>query len=92
MSLDVATESPALEPPPDPPRHYRVLDLPALADRLWRVPLVLAAVIFAACGPAHALGRTDLVYYASLVGLALSAIAVPLGLLGLRRQPPSDPT
>lgn len=81
-----------LEAPPDPARHYRVLDLPALADRLWRVLLVLAAVIFAACGPAHALGKADLVYFASLIGLALSAVAVPLGLLGLRRRPPSDDT
>ncbi|MET8149499.1 hypothetical protein ACIBSW_38520 [Actinoplanes sp. NPDC049668] len=80
------------EAPPGPARHYRVLDLPRLADRLWRVPLVLAAVVFAACGPAHALGNTDLVYYGALVGLALSAFAVPLGLLGLRARPPSDRT
>ncbi|MEU4221291.1 hypothetical protein [Actinoplanes sp. NPDC026623] len=90
MPLDPPLD-PSLDPSPDPARHYRVLDVPALADRLWRVPLALAAAIFVACGPAHALGQTELVYYGSLAGLALAAAAVPLGLLGLRGQPPSDP-
>lgn len=66
--------------------HRRPRDLPALADRLWRPPLALAVVIFAACGPAHALGHTDVVYFAVLIGLTLSAVAVPLGLLGLKRE------
>ncbi|MEU7907596.1 hypothetical protein [Actinoplanes sp. NPDC049118] len=91
MTLDTDIDI-VVELPPEPARHYRVLDLPALAERLWRVPLALAAAIFAACGPAHALGHLDVVYWASLIGLALSACAVPLGLLGLRRQPPPDQT
>jgi cytochrome c oxidase assembly factor CtaG len=65
-------------------RHRRSSRLPALADRLWRVPLGLASAVFALCGPAHALGHTDFVFYAVLIGLALSAFAVPMGLLGLR--------
>jgi hypothetical protein len=44
-------------------------------------------VLFAVCGPVHAFGHTDAVYYLVLVGLALSAVAVPLGLLGLRHEP-----
>jgi hypothetical protein len=69
-------------------RHRRPRDLPGLADRLWRRPLVAAAAIFAACGPAHALGHIDLVYHAVLIGLTLSGLALPLGLLALRHQPP----
>ncbi|MFI1991639.1 hypothetical protein [Actinoplanes sp. NPDC020271] len=66
-------------------RHRRPRSTPSrIADRLWRPLLGLAAVIFAACGPAHALGNTDLVFNAVLVGLALSAFAVPLGMIGLR--------
>ncbi len=57
-----------------------------LADRLWRVPLSIAVAVFAICGPAHALGHTDFVFYAVLVGLVLSAFAVPMGLLGLRHS------
>jgi hypothetical protein len=56
----------------------------AFAERCWRAPLGLAVVIFAACGPAHAFGHTDFVYFAVLVGLALAGIAVPLALIGLR--------
>ncbi|MFI5935903.1 hypothetical protein [Actinoplanes sp. NPDC051494] len=48
------------------------------------MPLGTAAVTFAICGPAHALGHTDFVFYAVLVGLVLSAVAVPLGMIGLR--------
>lgn len=67
-------------------RHRRPSLLPAQADRLWRWPLVVAVVIFAASGPLHAFGYTDLVYYASLGGLTLGGLALPLGLLGLRRS------
>ncbi|MCA2213952.1 hypothetical protein [Jidongwangia harbinensis] len=77
--------------PRPPARHRRPRDLPALAERLWRRPLVVAAVIFAACGPAHALGHIDLVYHAVLIGLALSSLALPLGLLALRRPPAAEP-
>lgn len=90
-----AAEPPAPPPEPvpavaDPPvrpraRHRRALGAAELAERSWRPPLALAVAIFAACGPAHALGHTDLVYYAVLVALALSAVAVPLGMLALRR-------
>jgi hypothetical protein len=59
--------------------------VPEIADRLWRPPLALAVFIFAACGPVHAMGHTDVVFFAVLIGLALSALAVPLGLLGLKR-------
>ena len=101
MTVDV-TDAPAPAAPnavPEPPtpvtdppvrpraRHRRALDLAELAERLWRAPLALAVALFAACGPAHSLGHTDLVYHAVLVGLALSATAVPLGLLGLRHRP-----
>ena len=68
-------------------RHRRRLALTALADRIWRLPLGLAAATFAICGPAHALGHTDFVYYAVLIGLALSGFALPFGLIGLRHQP-----
>jgi len=75
--------------PPDPParpraRHRRPRNLGELAERCWRPPLALAVAIFVACGPAHALGHTDLVYHAVLVALTLSAVAVPLGCLALR--------
>ncbi len=69
-----------------PWRHRRPRPaVPEIADRLWRPPLALAVFIFAACGPVHALGHTDVVYFAVLIGLALSALAVPLGLVGLKR-------
>lgn len=63
-------------------------DLARLADRLWRPPLAVAVALFAACGPLHALGYADAVYWTVLAGLALAAVAVPLGLLGLRHHPP----
>lgn len=105
MSLDVleAPHSPPRDHAPrharpatgaadDPPaRHRRPRDPVALADRLWRPPLGLAAGIFAACGPAHALGHTDLVFDAVLVGLTVSAAAVPLGLYGMRGGGSADP-
>lgn len=62
-----------------------------MAERWYGRLLAVAVVLFAACGPAHALGHTDLVFHAVLVGLVLAALAVPLGLLALRRQPPPDP-
>lgn len=67
-------------------RPRRWSDLPALAERSWRQPLALAVGMFAVCGPAHALGHTGLVYYLVLGALALSAVALPLGLLGLRHD------
>ncbi|MEV4706341.1 hypothetical protein [Actinoplanes sp. NPDC049316] len=79
------------DPPKRPKsRHRRPPGLAEIADRAWRPPLALAVAIFAACGPAHALGHVDLVYYAVLVALALSAVAVPLGLLALRRPAVAD--
>jgi len=51
------------------------------ADRWWRAPLVLAATVFAASGPAHALGRADAVFYASLGGVGLGGLGVVLGCL-----------
>lgn len=77
---------PAPPPARGPARHRRPRDLAELADRLWRPPLAVAVALFAACGPMHALGHVDAVYYTVLVGLALSALAVPLGLVGLRNQ------
>lgn len=84
---------PAAGDPPGrgPARHRRRRDPAALADRLWRPPLGLAAAIFAGCGPVHALGHPDLVFHAVLVGLALSAAAVPLGLFGMRSDRTADP-
>lgn len=77
-----------LDPPTRPrARHRRPRDLGERADRWWRRLLATAVAIFAACGPVHALGHTDLVFYAVLVGLALSTLAVPLGLVALRWQP-----
>jgi hypothetical protein len=57
----------------------------ALAERVWRWPLIGAAGLFTACGPLHALGHVDLVYWTVLVALTLGVAAVPLGLFGLRR-------
>ncbi|MEV6601501.1 hypothetical protein AB0M36_32310 [Actinoplanes sp. NPDC051346] len=81
-----AAPVPADLPSRPPAQHRRPVDLPELADRLWRPPLALAVAIFAACGPAHALGHTDLVFHAVLVGLCLSVVAVSLGMIGLRRD------
>ena len=67
-------------------QHRRRWTAPAWSDRLWQWPLVSAAAIFALSGPLHAFGHTDLVYYASLGGLTLGGLAVPVGLLGLRRR------
>ena len=58
-----------------------------LAERFWRFPLAIAVGIFGLCGPAQALGRTDTVYYAVLVGLGLSGIAVFLGMVSIRYRP-----
>ena len=75
------------------PRFQRVLTRASTtAERLWRAPLVLASVLFALSGPAHALGRTDAVFYASLAGLTLGGAAVPLGLLALHAHPTTDTT
>jgi cytochrome c oxidase assembly factor CtaG len=73
-------------------RHRQGWQLAELAERCWRAPLGLAVVIFAACGPAHAFGHTDFVFFAVLVGLALAGIAVPLALLGLRAGTPAEET
>jgi hypothetical protein len=59
-----------------------------LAERLWRWPLMLAATLFVACGPAQALGWVDAVFYASVIGVLLGAVAVPLGLLSLHPGAP----
>jgi hypothetical protein len=52
-----------------------------LAERWWRLPLVFAAILFVLSGPAHALGRIDAVFYATLVGVTLGAVGVLLGLV-----------
>ena len=86
----VAT-APAEPPARQPARHRRPRrNLPELADGLWRRTLLLAVACFAACGPAHALGHLDLVFYTCLIGLALAGLAVPLGLLGLRHEDHAD--
>ena len=54
-----------------------------LAEMLWRWPLVLAAVLMVAAGPAQAAGQTEAVLYASLLAVGLAAVAVPVGLLAL---------
>lgn len=83
-----AQPSAVAEDPPARPRsrHRRPLSLIDVAERAWRPPLALSVAIFAACGPAHALGHTELVYHAVLVGLALSACAVPVGFLASRHD------
>ncbi|AEV85689.1 hypothetical protein ACWT_4667 [Actinoplanes sp. SE50] len=86
MSLDHA--APGVRTAPG--RHRRPWHLPELADRLCRRALTVAAGLFAACGPAHALGLTDLVFWTVLVGLGLAAAAVPLGLFGLRHGDTAD--
>ena len=70
------------------PRHRRPSELGRQAERLWRWPLAVAVIIFAVSGPLHSLGHTDLVYYASLGGLTLGGLALPLGLLGLGSRRP----
>ena len=82
--VPVLAEPAAAPPVRQPPRHRRRRDIPALAERLWRPPLALAVAVLAACGPAHALGHTDLVFVAVLVALVLAGAAVPLGLVALR--------
>ncbi len=57
--------------------------LARLAARSWRLPLIVASVLFAVSGPIHSLGRFDTVFYASLVGVALGGIGVGLGYLAL---------
>jgi hypothetical protein len=90
--VPVLAEPVAAPPVRQAPRHRRRLDLPALAERLWRPPLALAVAVFAACGPAHALGHTDLVFAAVLVALVLAGAAVPLGLVALRHRPAGTDT
>jgi len=60
--------------------------LAALADRLWRIPFVLASVIMLAAGIAQSLGRTEVPRLASLAALAVVAVGTPLGLLALRAR------
>jgi hypothetical protein len=62
----------------------------ALAERVWRWPLVLAAVLMVAAGPAQAAGQTSAVLYASLLAVALAAVAVPVGLLALLTEESSS--
>ena len=57
-----------------------------LAEALWRWPLVLAALLMVAAGPAQAAGQTQAVLYAALLAVALAAVAVPVGLLALLTQ------
>ncbi|OJF10622.1 hypothetical protein BG844_31035 [Couchioplanes caeruleus subsp. caeruleus] len=84
------------DPPSRPPARHRqrwsLRDLPGLADRLWRPPLGVAVAIFASCGPTHSLGYTDYVFNAVLVGLGLSGLALPLGVIGLRYSVPHEQT
>ncbi len=54
-----------------------------LAEMLWRWPLVLAGMLMVAAGPAQAAGQTQAVLYASLLAVALAAVAVPVGLIAL---------
>lgn len=62
-----------------------------LAERIWRVPFVLAAVVMAAAGVAQAVGQTGVPGPAALGALALVCLGTPLGLLALRSQPTSPP-
>lgn len=93
---EVRADPPVLsEPVLAPPlrrgfRHRRRLDVPALAEQLWRRPLALSVAVLAACGPAHALGHTDLVFAAVLIALVLAGVAVPLGLVALRHRPAGE--
>jgi hypothetical protein len=87
-------DEPVEEPPAPAPKKRRFRPrrpsrkgLLQLAERFWRFPLAIAVGIFALCGPAQALGRTDTVYYAVLVGLTLSATAVFLGRVSIRYRP-----
>jgi len=68
-------------------RDWRPVRVSArLAEMLWRWPLVLAALLMVAAGPAQAAGQTSAVLYASLLAVALAAVAVPVGLLALLTQ------
>lgn len=68
-------------------RDLRVVKATArLAEMAWRWPLVLAALLMVAAGPAQAAGQTQAVLYASLLAVALAAVAVPVGLLALLTQ------
>jgi hypothetical protein len=52
-----------------------------LAEEWWRLPLIFAAALFALSGPAHAFGRVNTVFYATLGGVTLGGIGVALGVL-----------
>jgi arabinofuranan 3-O-arabinosyltransferase len=94
VALDLARPGTRDRPVPSPDpgravrrpahRHRRRRDPRALAGRWWRPALAVAVVLFAVSGPAHAFGRTTVVFWLCLVGLALATAAVPLGLLALR--------
>ncbi|MEU8656677.1 hypothetical protein [Actinoplanes philippinensis] len=95
MALDLAPPvvQDRAEPSPEPVRpvrretsrhRRRRRDLRTRAEQLWRPAIAGAVVLFAASGPAHAFGRTTVVFWMILIGLVLAAVAVPLGLLALR--------
>ena len=68
----------------------------ALAERVWRIPFVLAAVVMVAAGVAHAVGQSGVPGPAALAALVLVCLGTPLGLLALRSPstapPPADPS
>jgi arabinofuranan 3-O-arabinosyltransferase len=69
----------------EPARHRRRRrDVRLPAGRLWRPALAVAVVLFALSGPVHAFGRTTVVFWMVLIGLALAAAAVPLAAVAFR--------
>lgn len=64
-----------------------------VADALWRIPLIVAAVAMAAAGIVHARGNQDLAWTLVTGGFAIGLLGVPLGLIsvGFGRQEPTEP-
>lgn len=54
------------------------------AERVWRAVLITAAATFAAAGPVHAVGMEALAKTMATAAMALVAVSVLCGLLGLR--------
>lgn len=63
-----------------------------IADVLWRIPLVVAAVAMGMAAVVHARGNQDLAWTLVTGGFAIGLLGVPLGLIsvGLGRKPASE--
>ena len=60
-----------------------------VADLVWRIPLIVAAMAMAVAAVVHARGNQDLAWTLVTGGFAIGLLGVPLGLIsvGLGRDP-----